>query len=77
MRGATWRTGSERRCLTVAAPDGAGALALVSLLVVLSACQFSENRYLSRQVRSAELVGTWRATEFAINSLRDIVFGNT
>ena len=47
-------------------------LTLVLLLAALSACQFSENRYLGRPVRSAELVGSWRATDFAIKSLRDI-----
>jgi hypothetical protein len=41
------------------------------LLAITAGCQFSENRYLARTVRSDELVGRWRATEFAIKSLRD------
>jgi hypothetical protein len=45
--------------------------ALIPLLV-LAGCQFSENRYLTRAVTPGELVGTWRATEFAIKSLRDV-----
>ena len=40
--------------------------------MVLAGCQFSENRYLARAVKSEELVGRWRATEFAIKSLRDV-----
>jgi len=45
---------------------------LVPFMVILAGCQFSENRYLPRAVTSDELVGSWRATEFAINSLRDV-----
>ena len=45
---------------------------LVPFLASLIACQFSENRYLRRTVRPEELVGNWRATEFAITSLRYI-----
>lgn len=45
-------------------------------LAIAGGCQFSENRYLTRTVRSEELVGTWRATEFAIKSLRDVGVGN-
>jgi hypothetical protein len=41
-------------------------------LAIATGCQFSENRYLARTVRSEELVGSWRATEFAIKSLRDV-----
>jgi len=41
-------------------------------LAIAAGCQFSENRYLDRPVRSDELVGNWRATEFAIKSLRDV-----
>ena len=47
-------------------------LAVLPILAILSGCQFSENRYLTRPVRPGELVGTWRATEFAIKSLRDV-----
>ena len=47
-------------------------LALVPFLAILAGCQFSENRYLTRPVKSSELVGSWRATEFAIKSLRDV-----
>lgn len=47
-------------------------LALVPFVVILVGCQFSENRYLARAVMSEELVGSWRATEFAIKSLRDV-----
>lgn len=46
--------------------------AVVILLPILAGCQFSENRYLTRAVTADELVGTWRATEFAIKSLRDV-----
>ena len=45
---------------------------LLVFLAVATGCQFSENRYLARTVRSEELVGSWRATEFAIKSLRDV-----
>jgi hypothetical protein len=51
----------------------------VGLLVFLSiatGCQFSENRYLARAVKAEELVGSWRATEFAIKSLRDVGVAN-
>jgi hypothetical protein len=41
-------------------------------LAIATGCQYSENRYLARTVRSEELVGSWRATEFAIKSLRDV-----
>ena len=41
-------------------------------LAVLSGCQFSENRYLTRPVKPGEAVGTWRATEYAIKSLREV-----
>ena len=47
-------------------------LAVVPLVMILAACQFSENRYLARAVTSDELVGSWRATDFAIRSLRDV-----
>ena len=47
-------------------------LALLPFLAILAGCQFSENRYLTRPVKPGELVGTWRATEFAIKSLRDV-----
>ena len=40
-------------------------------MMILTGCAFSENRYLARAVTSEELVGSWRATEFAIRSLRD------
>ena len=46
--------------------------AVLVILVVLGACQFSEDRYIRRIVRPDELVGTWRATEYAIKSLRDL-----
>ena len=45
-------------------------------LAIAAGCQFSENRYLARAVRSQELVGSWRATEFAIKSLRDVGVAN-
>jgi len=47
-------------------------LALVPFVLTLVGCQFSENRFLARAVRSDELIGSWRATEFAIKSLRDV-----
>jgi hypothetical protein len=47
-------------------------IALTVFVVAAVGCQFSENRYLTREVRPDELVGTWRATEFAIKSLRDL-----
>lgn len=47
-------------------------VAVVSLLAITAACQFSEDRYLRRTVSAEELVGNWRATEFAIKSLRDV-----
>ena len=47
-------------------------LALLPFLAILAGCQFSENRYLTRPVKPGELVGTWRATEFAIKRLRDV-----
>jgi hypothetical protein len=46
--------------------------AVAIALLVLTGCQFSENRYLTRAVTPVELVGRWRATEFAIKSLRDV-----
>jgi hypothetical protein len=49
---------------------------LVFVLAISAGCQFSENRYLARTVRSEELVGSWRATEFAIKSLRDVGVSN-
>jgi hypothetical protein len=59
-----------------AAPKGSmRSLVVCSLLVFVSAtagCQFSEKRYLSRPVTKDEVTGTWRATEFAVKSLRDI-----
>lgn len=42
------------------------------LAILTAACQFAESRYLGRTVRFDELVGNWRATPFAIKSLRDI-----
>ena len=45
-------------------------------LLIATACQFSENRYLARTVRPEELVGSWRATDFAIKSLRDVGVAN-
>jgi hypothetical protein len=47
-------------------------LALLALVAILAGCQFSENRHLARAVKSEELVERWRATEFAIKSLRDV-----
>ena len=41
-------------------------------LTIATGCQSSENRYLARTVRSEELLGSWRATEFAIKSLREV-----
>ena len=52
---------------------GAG---LFVVLMTAVACQFSENRYLARTVRAEALVGSWRATEFAIKSLRDVGIRN-
>jgi hypothetical protein len=46
--------------------------AVVLFITLLAGCQFSENRYLAREVKSTELVGNWQATEFAIKSLRDV-----
>ena len=48
------------------------AAILVTLVAVTSGCQFSENRYIGRPVAREELVGRWRATEYAIESLRYI-----
>ncbi|PYS55576.1 MAG: hypothetical protein DMG13_03505 [Acidobacteria bacterium] len=45
---------------------------LLSVVSLLASCQFSENRYLTRLVKPEELIGSWRATEFAIKSLRDV-----
>ena len=56
----------DRRTLTM---RRAGLLLFVA---TAAGCQFSENRYLTRTVRSEELVGSWQATEFAIKSLRDV-----
>jgi len=50
-------------------------MAVQTLLLVVSpfaSCQFSENRYLTRMVKPEELIGSWQATEFAIESLRDL-----
>lgn len=47
-------------------------VALPVLLVISTACQFSEDRYVRRTITADELIGSWRATEFAIKSLRDI-----
>ena len=47
-------------------------LAVVPFVMILAGCAFSENRYLARAVTSDELVGRWRATEFAIRALRDV-----
>jgi hypothetical protein len=47
-------------------------LVLLPFVAILAGCQFSENRHLARAVKSEELVGRWRATEFAIKSLRDV-----
>jgi hypothetical protein len=47
-------------------------VASILFVVILAGCQFSENRYLARAVKPDELVGSWRATEFAIKSLRDV-----
>jgi hypothetical protein len=45
---------------------------LLVFLAIATGCQFSENRHLVRVVKTEELVGSWRATEFAIKSLRDV-----
>ena len=45
---------------------------LFPAVVLLASCQHSENRYLRRVVKPEEIVGSWRATEFAIKSLRDL-----
>src|SRR4030095_6534627 len=45
-------------------------LTLLLFTAIFMGCQFSENRYLARQVTLQELVGTWRATQFAVKSLR-------
>ena len=42
------------------------------ILVALGACQYSEDRYARRTISPDELIGTWRATEYAIKSLRDV-----
>ena len=47
-------------------------LGVVPIVMILAGCAFSENRSLARAVTSDELVGRWRATEFAIRSLRDV-----
>ena len=46
--------------------------ALLVFLAIATGCQFSENRYLARAVKAEELVGSWRGTDFAIKSLRDV-----
>ena len=46
--------------------------AVLAFVALLAGCQFSENRYLAREVSSSELIKNWRATEFAIKSLRDV-----
>jgi len=47
-------------------------LTLFLVMSLFAACQFSENRYLTRLVKPEELIGSWQATEFAIKSLRDV-----
>jgi hypothetical protein len=47
------------------------SVALICAVVgVTFACQHSENRYLTRNVTRAEVVGTWTATPAAIDGLR-------
>jgi len=46
--------------------------AAIVFLALLAGCQFSESRYLIRTVKSDEVLGAWRATAFAIKSLRDV-----
>lgn len=41
----------------------------VLFVAALAGCQFSQNRYLGRAVSPDELMGSWRATDFAITSL--------
>ena len=45
---------------------------LFSIVSLLGACQFSESRYLGRDVKPEELFGRWRATQFAMKSMRDV-----
>jgi hypothetical protein len=47
-------------------------LRTLPIVLVFAACQFSENRHLTRQVSRDEVVGTWVATPFAIKSLGEV-----
>ncbi len=41
------------------------------LVLLLSSCQHSENRYAEREVDRTELFGSWTITEFGLKSLQD------
>jgi hypothetical protein len=71
MWAAPWRP-QQVRCLRLGTLMSMRHAALVLFVAIVAGCQFSENRYLDRAVRSEELVGSWRATAFAIKSLRDV-----
>lgn len=43
---------------------------LVNASILISGCQFSEGRYLDREVEAAELVGTWYMRSSSMDSLR-------
>lgn len=44
----------------------------LALALASAGCQWSEDRYLKREATRAELVGTWRLTDYGLKSLRDV-----
>jgi len=44
----------------------------ITLLLVLSSCQWSEDRFAKRPVSRNELIGTWVGTDYSMKSLRDV-----
>ena len=47
-------------------------VALFFCTLLVTACQWSEDRYGKRHIAASELHGTWKATAYAIESLRDV-----
>lgn len=45
---------------------------LVAILLLLSSCQWSEDRFAKRPISANEIIGTWVGTDYSMKSLKDV-----
>jgi len=47
-------------------------IAIVTLALIVTSCQWSENRFAKRPISANELIGTWVGTDYSMKSLHEV-----